>query len=60
MKKFKDIEIHKNIAQIQQYDNLKSEIQGFVVDFPTEFLKDEDLKFSLLETEFYCPDHNFT
>ena len=46
--------------QLHKYDELSKKIQGHIVEFPAQFLIDEDLKFRRSDKEFYVPDINFT
>ena len=45
---------------LETYDMFKDQIIGHAVQFPTEFLCDEYLKFKLMARERILPDHNFT
>ena len=42
------------------YNELKIGIKGYAVEFPLNFLCEENLKFTHLQKEYYAPDNNFT
>ena len=45
---------------LDKYNKLKGKIVGHIVEFPLLFLKDENLGTSLLSTENFIPEINFT
>lgn len=60
VKKLADLEKFYKNAQPEKYDLLKFQIHGFVVEFPDDFLAEENLKFTQLQREYYAPEYNFT
>jgi len=60
VKKLSDLEKFYKTAQPDLYDLVKHQIKGFVVEFPYDFLKEENLKFTQLQREYYAPEYNFT
>lgn len=55
-----DLEGFFKTAEPDLYDIMKFQIKGFVVEFPHDFLKEENLKFKILQSEYYAPEYNFT
>ena len=47
-------------AKPEKYSELSKDIIGIGVEFPLNFMVDQDLKFRINEKEFYAPDYNFT
>jgi phospholipase D1/2 len=45
--------------RLELYEQYSSHIQGFLVEFPMEFLCNEDLRISIFKKEYYVPDVNF-
>jgi hypothetical protein len=45
---------------LERYTDLSQYILGQAVEFPLNFLKNEDLKIGILQKEYICPEHNFT
>ena len=46
-------------ALLEEYENRKNEFAGILVEFPMNFLLEEDLRISIFNKEFYLPDENF-
>ena len=46
-------------AKLDEYQQLKDGFKGFLVQFPLEFLKNENLKISCFKKEFLLPEENF-
>jgi phospholipase D1/2 len=44
---------------LDSYHTLKHNISGFIVEFPLDFLHDEDLKIKIFNKEFYIPEESF-
>ena len=60
MTKLQDIKELKKLKNLDKYDELGPRIQGHLVQFPLNFLADDDLTFSITNKEYYVPDINFT
>ncbi|CAG9328777.1 unnamed protein product [Blepharisma stoltei] len=54
-----DIVGFESQAQMNDYVVLRENFKGFIVDFPMDFLRDEDLRISIFHKEYYIPDVNF-
>ena len=46
-------------ARPELYDSVKDEIKGHLVEFPLDFLADEDLRIKVFNMEYYVPDESF-
>lgn len=55
-------EYEKQVPTISmsEYLNAKKSLRGHAVDFPLQFLKDEDLKLRRAQKEYYAPEISFT
>ena len=54
-----DLKKLQDDATTEDYEKLRSNVSGFLVEFPLEFLQGEDLKISIFNKEYYIPDANF-
>ena len=54
-----DLKTLQESASATDYEKLKSNVSGFLVEFPLQFLRSEDLKISIFNKEYYIPDSNF-
>lgn len=59
MKSLETIEKWQKEKRLDKYEDLKSEIIGHAVEIPLDFLKDENLNFSVVQKEYYVPVQNF-
>ena len=59
----------RNLAEVKDfmmksrkdlYDSKKKKIKGHIVEFPLEFLKDENLNITVKQKEYLLPDETFT
>jgi phospholipase D1/2 len=58
--KFRRIsDLVKAQTSLDDYATNVDSIKGFLVDFPLEFLADEDLKITIFSKEYYIPDITF-
>ena len=46
-------------ARLEEYQNLKDGFKGMLVQFPLDFLKNENLKMSIFNKEYLLPEENF-
>jgi phosphatidylserine/phosphatidylglycerophosphate/cardiolipin synthase-like enzyme len=46
-------------AKVEDYDLLAEDIKGHLVEFPLNFLRNEDLRISIFNKEYYIPEENF-
>jgi len=58
--KLQDIKEFKQLKNLDRYDELVGQIQGNLVEFPMNFLVDDDLTFTMANKEYFVPDINFT
>jgi hypothetical protein len=54
-----DLKTFQDSASLTDYEKLVSNVAGFLVEFPLQFLRSEDLKISIFNKEYYIPDSNF-
>lgn len=47
-------------SSIQKYKEGRSSLKGHAVDFPLQFMKDEDLRFRMNQKEYFAPEMSFT
>lgn len=55
-----DVKTFMEGARIDKYDKYHSKIKGNIVEFPLNFLKDEDLNIKVKQKEYLLPDITFT
>jgi len=60
IKRLNEIKEFKKLAKLEHYDSLSDKIRGHVVQFPLDFLANENLTFTFANKEYYVPDINFT
>lgn len=46
-------------AHTENYEQLKDGLKGYLVEFPLDFLKNEDLRIPIFTKEYVIPDDNF-
>ncbi|EGR28742.1 phospholipase d1, putative [Ichthyophthirius multifiliis] len=55
-----DFQDFQKTRNLDKYDQLKNQIVGFAVEFPKQFLQDENLELRISQREYFCPSINFT
>lgn len=53
------IKARKPEEQLEKYETMKGQIKGQIVDWPTEFLLEEDLQLGFMQVEGLLPERNF-
>jgi phospholipase D1/2 len=54
-----EISDYQQRAMIADYPHLRETVKGFLVEFPLEFLRKDDLRLSILNKEFFIPEVSF-
>lgn len=60
METFKDIITVRKQVSLELYKELSPKIDGFVVEWPYNFLRKEDLTLKPSQKEYFVPEMNFT
>lgn len=62
MRSFADVPEARDSAEqrIEESRVKLNEIKGHLVEFPLRFLENEDLRFKVVNKEYYLPDSTFT
>ena len=55
-----ELEKFRKGKDLNKYEFLSNQIKGHAVQFPLNFLKNENLKIGIFRKEALCPDVNFT
>ena len=55
-----EIKEFKATRNLDRYDELVGQVQGNIVEFPMNFLVDDDLTFKMANKEYFVPNINFT
>jgi len=59
MRKVQDIRTYERKPSVQQYEDLKAGIKGFLVHFPLQFLAEQDLQIPVFSPEYLMPQESF-
>lgn len=59
IRSFKQLSKFEAEAEPESYQLLKDNVNGILVEFPLNFLEDENLQISVFSKEFLLPDDSF-
>jgi len=60
IKRLADVKEFKAKKNLEEYDNLRDQIRGYIVQFPLKFLEEAYLNFAKTDKESIVPAMNFT
>lgn len=55
-----ELEQYKKSGDLKKYNQLKENIKGNAVEWPLDFMENENLYFKINKAEYYIPEISFT
>mmetsp|Transcript_4943 Transcript_4943/g.9266 ORF Transcript_4943/g.9266 Transcript_4943/m.9266 type:complete len:1030 (+) Transcript_4943:37-3126(+) len=59
IERINEVSEYQRQCRLDEYASLRDNVKGFLVEFPLEFLKKEDLRISITNKEYFVPEISF-